>query len=925
MSSFIDFFVDGTPEAQEGNNKGITNIALVGTIAAWLILPVYLMAWYFTGASQYQALIYNNIALAVGLLAAYFLARFRIKWIPAWLTALLIEVTFVVMNLYIAGFGIILAVIMLVIVFNIALQSLSGRQSTVMLLTGFVAAGLCIMIDLLNLAPAPLEAPIWLQQVVIVFGGIFILLLTINLIQTAQFTSAKTQLSVALLAIAIVPLVTTLATSILTQIQSLKEVDNNQLVRVSQTLANEVDVQLTVLNAQIENYATLPAITKFLNGEETDLLDTLNTLSEQNPFIMAHGVLSPQGVTLLDVRAFRIGQDNAGSEWFRETIARQAGYVSEVYYDENIVRPVFYVSAPVFNDTQEIIGVLYAQYDVEYLRNILLTHINALGTNTASMIIDRNGIILAHTAQPNLHLKTLASLDDEKLTLLQATRQLPSGTAESNSAELTGLALALTNAEAGRVFSATISSGIERETNTVATPVTKKDWRIVSSQPDAFNAFAVLAGNSSAIIISILILGTVLAASAIMSRLITVPINRLAQAAKEVGKGNLHASSEIKRSDEFGILAQVFDDITAQLRNLLQGTDERVNQRIEELGQANDFITRRAEQLKTISNATHAINNLKSLQILLPQITEEISKSFGYYHVGIFLIDPSGQYATLQASNSEGGSKMLARGYRLRVGQVGIVGYVTAVGKARVALDVGEEATFFNYPDLPQTRSEMALPLKAGSVTIGALDLQSDQAAAFSNNDIEVFSLLADQVSTAIQNSRLFDEIQAALSEAQLVFSKNVKTSWSEIVDTEKGAFQFVNGLVKEVNLLAEETQDTEGLLEMPIMIRGERLGKLNIKTQVQREWNEQELRIFQSIVDRLGFALENARLFRDAQRLVSKERVIGDISDKISRSVDLDNILQTAVQELGHIISDSEVTIQFGEEKSLESQRSNE
>lgn len=920
MSSFIEFFIDESSETQSNRANTVGHIALGGSITAWLLLPVLLVAWFSTGASQYQSLAYNDIILAVGLLAAYFLARFRIRWVPSWLTAVLVAATFIATNFYITSLGITLAVILLVVVFSVALQEPSRRQSLWMILGGLVAAGICVVIDQFSLAPAAIAAPILAQQGAIVLGGILTLLITLSLTQSLQFSSARTQVILALLAIAVIPLITMLASSFITQSQHLREIENQQLASTSKTLANEMDVHLGLLGTQVQSYAVLPAVKQFLSDQENDLPDTLQALSNQNQFILAYGVVNMEGVTLFDIRAFRVGERTPEADWFREAITQQSGYVSNVYYDDNLVRPVFYVSAPVFNDNQQIIGVLRAQYDAEYLRTFLLARINALGSTATAVVVDENGIILSHSSQPNLHLKTLAQLDNARLTALQDAKQLSAGTAESISAGLSGLAAALVGAQAGEVVYAPVSDEATQESSITFAPMTKKGWRVIASQAGSVYIFEAIEENFSPILIAIIIFSAVLVVAIINSRLIASPLAQLAQIANEVGKGNWSVSADSKRNDELGIVARVFNSVTSQLRSLTQGIEEQVTQRTRELGDVNTFITRKAEQLKTVASVARTTGDIKSTHILLPQIAEEVSKSFGYYHTGIFLIDPSGQYAVLQAANSEGGKKMLARGFRQRVGQVGIIGYVTAVGRARIALDVGEDATFFNYPDLPTTRSEIALPLKSGSTVLGVLDLHSEEPAAFSNNDIEAFSLLADQVSIIIQNARLYDETQSALSEAQSIFSKTIQTSWNEIVESEKGVFQFVNGQIKEVSHLPEDGQDAEGALEMPIVIRGERLGKLNIKTQVQREWTEQEIRIFQSIVDRVGFALENARLFRDAQRLVSKERVIGEISDKISRSVDLDNILQTAVEELGHIISDSEVTIQFGEQENLES-----
>ncbi|PKN91328.1 MAG: hypothetical protein CVU44_19630 [Chloroflexi bacterium HGW-Chloroflexi-6] len=922
MYSFVKTFLLQTSETSEKSNQSISGITLIGMIVAWLALPAYLLAGYLTNAPQFQALAYNDLALAVGLTISYILARLKIKLVPVWLTAVLIEISFLITNFYIAGLGIILAIIVLAIVIDIAMQGLSERPALAMTATAIIAAAACIAIDLLNLATVErFLSPSWHQQAMIVLAGMVVLFVTINLLQALELDSVRTQLSIAFFAIAVIPLITVLTTSFLTQSQDLKTTQSLALRQTAILLADDVDLQLANLIRQAEVQASIPDIKKFLNGEDVSLLDTFTALSAQNQFILSYGLLKPDGTTLLDIRSFRVGQNQAEAAWFKETINQRASFVSEILYDENLVRPVFYISTPVFNDDQEIIGVLSIQYDAEFLRDMLASRISRFDRSFTVIMIDANNIIIAHTSQPDLHLKTLSPLGSELIAQLQASSQLPPGTSESLSAGLTELAQYLQVSETDNLLSATLTSNSDVKENFVTTPVRNKNWKIIAGETETISFSDVLANNIPAIVISTLIMLAVLIAAAMTSGVITAPINSLALVAKEVGKGNLHLSSGISRNDELGTLARVFDETIKQLRNILQNMEERVTERTEALGQANVFITQRAEQLKTVSNIARAINTLQNLQTLLPQISEEISKSFGYYHVGIFLMDPSGQYALLQAANSEGGKRMLARGHRLRVGQVGIVGFVTGVGKARIALDVGDDATFFNNPDLPQTRSEMALPLKSGNAVIGALDIQSEQAAAFAKEDIDVLSLLADQISIAIQNARLFDETKAALSEAQLVFNKNVRNSWSEIVSTEKNAFQFAHGKVTETNGLSYEKNELndENLLELPIVIRGESLGNLKIKSKKQQPWNEQEIRIFQSIVDRVGFALENARLFRNAQRLVSKEQLIGEITDKISRSVNLDNILQTAVEELGHVISDSEVTIEIGEHENLE------
>ena len=191
---------------------------------------------------------------------------------------------------------------------------------------------------------------------------------------------------------------------------------------------------------------------------------------------------------------------------------------------------------------------------------------------------------------------------------------------------------------------------------------------------------------------------------------------------------------------------------------------------------------RRADLLQASAQVSRAVAQIRDLDQLLPQVTQLISQHFGFYHAGIFLTDDTGRYAVLRAANSSGGQRMLARQHRLGVGSEGIVGYVTGTGQPRIALDVGADATYFDNPDLPDTRSEMALPLRTGGTLIGALDVQSTQVRAFDQEDIAVLTLMADQIATAIENARLFEQAQAALAEAEGAQRHYLRQEWDSFL-----------------------------------------------------------------------------------------------------------------------------------------------
>lgn len=370
-----------------------------------------------------------------------------------------------------------------------------------------------------------------------------------------------------------------------------------------------------------------------------------------------------------------------------------------------------------------------------------------------------------------------------------------------------------------------------------------------------------------------------------------------------------------------------------ELQEIGANLEQSVAERTAELDAANQRNERRAMQFEAISQVSRVISQTQSLESLLPQIAQVISQQFAFYHVGIFLLDSNNEYAVLTAANSAGGKKMLARNHKLKAGQVGIVGYVAGTGVPRIALDTTADAIYFNNPDLPETRSEMALPLlRAGKQIIGVLDVQSTEQNAFGQEDIRVLNILAEQVAIAIDNARLYEDTQKALLEAQMIYRGNIRAGWVKFVRAQQLAgvrrrSLRTNFLVEPVELPGEsdvvltgrafkktDTDQKTSSLTVPMKLRGEIVGVMNIKADDNREWNADELDIINAIIERAALSIENARLLTEAQKQVEKERAIGQISAKIGSLVNLENILQTTIQELGNTLPGTDVTIQFKE-----------
>ncbi len=350
-----------------------------------------------------------------------------------------------------------------------------------------------------------------------------------------------------------------------------------------------------------------------------------------------------------------------------------------------------------------------------------------------------------------------------------------------------------------------------------------------------------------------------------------------------------------------------------------------------ELERAHKISAERTAQLRTVAEISPAFTTLENLDELLPKIAERISESLGVYHAAIFLVDENAEYAVLRATNSEGGKRMLERGHRLKVGQTGIVGYVSAFGKARIALDVGNDAVFFNNPDLPETHSELALPLKIQEKTIGVLDVQSNQPIAFTSEDIDTLSLLAGQIAVTIQNARLFEETQRALLEAQTIYGQSARSSWQEFAGRGVLGYSYAKGVVSPLQQTMEQAspsktgKNSKGAesLSIPIKVRGEELGILNVRQPGRgSDWNESEVQLYQAIVERLSFALENARLIEETTKSAERDRTITEIADKLGSSPLVEEILRTAAEELSRALKGSEVLVQLQPTTPDDSQR---
>jgi GAF domain-containing protein len=374
-------------------------------------------------------------------------------------------------------------------------------------------------------------------------------------------------------------------------------------------------------------------------------------------------------------------------------------------------------------------------------------------------------------------------------------------------------------------------------------------------------------------------------------------------------------------------------------------------------------LERRSVQLQVAAEVARDAAAARELDDLLNRAVNLIRDRFGFYHAGIFLVDDQKEYAVLRAATGEAGRQMLEQGHRLKVGEVGIVGYVTGRGEPRIALDVGTDAVHFENPLLPETRSEMALPLRLGEQIIGALDVQSQEEAAFGEDDIAVLQTLADQLAVAIENARLLHEMQQTVREVEAISGRYTQESWRATVRSRRQPHGYRyqrlgiepvveqplearqawqqgrpvitttqpeavadrqavgqapstgSGQVFQPASVGQDSQPaiTVSTVAVPMKLRGQVVGVLNLRFAGE-PISPETVSLVEEVASRLALALENARLLEETQQRAERDRLIADITARVRSSMDPETILQTAVRQLGLALGADQTFVQVGQ-----------
>jgi len=932
---------------QARNALRVATITLGLAVAADIL---YFALAFRTGAWQLFAWGVDVFGSVVVLLASIWLIRRGRSVLAVWLMFGGLAVVVALAMLWIAGLGLVLGLGCVIALSQMAVHMLPPKQTGWGFIASVVVGAAVLLVDVFGPADrltAPPEMMIFVLVIVALMALVLVFLLARQFVNyTLHMKLITTFLAVALISVGLLAFLNNRVTRVV-----LTDDANQALFAAASQTATNIDAFINTNLDVIRTEAQLPLWSKYLklvadqksdSTIEWEVRTTLRALSHKTN-ISSCALLDHQGRDVMDTFASDIGTDKSDREYFQEPLKSGLPYVSPVEFSPTTDKPSLYFSSPVRNSAGHIVGVLRMRYDATVLQALVVQSNGLAGPDSFAVLFDEYHIHLAHGTASEMILQAVAPLDPARLAELQAARRLPDLPADELSTNLPALEQNLTNAADQPYF--TVKDAMSGRMNQVAVTTLKtQPWLVTFFQPqDAFLA-PVKAQERSAVLLAVMIAVVVVAAALGVARLLAGPIIRLTAVATSVAAGDLTAQARVESGDEIGTLATTFNSMTEQLRELISGLEQRVAERTREYEEAVvrtqqayaqlhetyqklEVTTlqaqRRAMQLETAAEVSRAATSVLDPDELVRQAVDLIRDRFDLYYASLFLLDESGHRAVLRAGTGEPGRQMLKAGHKLEVGGQSMVGWCTANAQARIALDVGEEAVRFDNPLLPETRSEMALPLTSRGQVIGALDVQSVEEGAFSDEDITVLQTMADQIAVAIDNARLFAEAQARLEAVQAAHRSYLRQSWDEFLPTRKTTdYEYAQpGVIlpkdavwpKVRQVMAqqqrtvvmpgsgdgeEEPAPAQSALVTPITLRGQVIGALGLQeVDRTRQWTADEIALVEAVADQMALAVENARLFEEAQRRLQEITTLYEAS-QACLSISDQEILLTAIIE---------------------------
>ncbi len=366
---------------------------------------------------------------------------------------------------------------------------------------------------------------------------------------------------------------------------------------------------------------------------------------------------------------------------------------------------------------------------------------------------------------------------------------------------------------------------------------------------------------------------------------------------------------------EFARLAQNMQATFEELIKEREQLEERVSERTAE-------IEAKTAQMRSSTVIARTVAEIQNIDDLLRAITTLTTEQFGYYHIGLYLLDENKKTAFLQSASSEVGKPLIGQGFHIEPNRRNPLYLVVTQNKSHVSSDA-DGAQFLKDPNFPLTRSRMALPLSIRGKVMGILDIHSDQTRAFTAQDAETMQILADLAAISIDNVRLINEARNLVNQLEANTAYQTRETWSKLTSRHTPAYLYTPAGIRPIFSPKKSAYDGEdgAVLKVNLNLHGQSIGKIKLKRKgVNARWSERERELVEKIASQVSLALENSRLVDEAQKNALRDKMIANVSARVRETLDIESVIRTATTELRRVFDLKEAEINVGLQQSQES-----
>jgi len=608
-------------------------------------------------------------------------------------------------------------------------------------------------------------------------------------------------------------------------------------------------------------------------------------------------------------------------------------YISPVYIDDATSEPLVVMALPVTNVFGEFQGVLAAEVNLKFMWD--LVDQLRVGEAGYAYVVDSTGDLIAFS-------DTGRVLRGENVQHIGEVKEFVENQNQS-----------------GDVTSEVVSYTGLLGTNVVGTyaPLGTPQWAVVTELPWREAYQDVIGQGIWGLVITLSIAALAGLIGLFIARRLSAPLIDLSDTATEVAGGNLSVVAKVAGPAEIAQVATTFNVMTSRLRELVGSLEQRVADR--------------TKALDTSAEVSRRLAAILNRDELVRAVVDQVHEAFSYYHTHIYLVE--NDELLMKYGTGDAGAAMLAQGHKIPKGR-GLVGRAAESNAPVLVPDTSQDPEWLPNPLLPDTKSEVAIPISAGDQVLGVLDVQHNVTNGLGQEDVDALQSIANQVAVAMQNIVQYESTQKMAADLGVVANVGIAASTiteaehllQEVVDLSKQSFNLYHAhiyllnetgdtlelasgagavgrkmvvegraipLESEKSLVARAARNQEGVvvndvqtapdflphpllpktraeMAVPMLIGGKVIGVLDVQSEQVNRFTEIDVNIQTTLASQIAVALQNARSLANAQKQAERETKLNSITQKIQSTATIEEAMQIAARELGHALGQRQTLV---------------